>query len=390
MNLFEFKGYHLFLRDKHSFQSKRRYTDEGFLVVPSRIARTGIQDYFAGELGIKDGDPMRVIRVYRPPEEVFSPESMQSFENKSITDNHPQKSVSIENVKSLTVGHTASGVERDGDFLIAELHIKDAKTIKQVESGKVELSNGYSSDIEFVEGVTDSGQKYDAVQRNIRGNHIAIVEKGRAGSAVKISDNKKEPTMAKINVSGVDIEVTDQAKQAFEVLQGQLKDAEEEKKKMEDEEEEEKKKTEDEDEEEKKKESEVKDSLQAKLDDAKSKIWTDSEKKAFLKSEISLVSDAKAICPDLDITDKLGLEIKKAVVADKRPSIDLADKSADYINASFDLLLDSKDDSKTHVLDSALNKANFNDTKNSGKTISEIARDKMITDSANRWKGDTK
>ena len=67
----------------------REYTDEGFLKVPARVARTGIQEYLARELGL-DGDPNRIVRVYRAPEEVFSPASLSSYDACDITNDHPK------------------------------------------------------------------------------------------------------------------------------------------------------------------------------------------------------------------------------------------------------------------------------------------------------------
>jgi hypothetical protein len=64
----------------------------------------------------------------------------------------------------------------------------DKATIADVEGGKRELSNGYASLIDFTPGETVNGQHYDAVQRQIRGNHVAVVDKGRAGPMCRIGD----------------------------------------------------------------------------------------------------------------------------------------------------------------------------------------------------------
>ena len=216
----------MILKDKLSFNSKREYTPEGFLVVPARISRTGIQDYFAGELDKDAPDPMKIIRLFRPAEEVFNQDSIDSLKNKTITDDHPPESIDSKNCQTLSVGHTGSEIVQDGDFLQADFHITDAETIKKIEQGKVEVSVGYSSDIEYTEGLTDTGEKYDAIQRNIRGNHIAIVEKGRAGSHVKISDHLKKDSTMKIKINDVDYEVSDQVAQAVSSMQTKLKDME--------------------------------------------------------------------------------------------------------------------------------------------------------------------
>lgn len=375
----------MILKDKLSFNSKREYTPEGFLVVPARISRTGIQDYFAGELDNESTEPMKVVRLFRPAEEVFSQDSIDSLKNKTITDDHPQESVDAENCKTVSVGHSGSEIVQDGDFLTADFHITDADTIKKIEQGKVEVSVGYSSDIEYIEGVTDTGDKYDAIQRNIRGNHIAIVEKGRAGSLVKISDNLKKDSTMKVNINDVDFEFEDQAGQAVISLQRKLRDAEAEleKKKVEDEDEEEaKKKLEDEDE---KKEVKDMDEMKAKLDDAKSKILTDSQVENLLNDRIKFIEDAKKVS-DVDLSGKTKEEIVKAIVADKCPKVNIEDSSKEYLQTRFDILVEDAGSSQTHILDNALNPTNTTNSNN-GKSLTEIARDKMIKDSANSWKG---
>ncbi|MDD0873422.1 DUF2213 domain-containing protein, partial [Xylella fastidiosa] len=76
--------------------TQRRKTPEGYLIVPARFARTGIQHYAAHELGLSGADPQRVIRVYRPPEEVFAAEAIASFDGRPITDEHPDEEVTAE------------------------------------------------------------------------------------------------------------------------------------------------------------------------------------------------------------------------------------------------------------------------------------------------------
>lgn len=99
-------------------------TPEGFLIchdVP--IARTGQQEYLAGELGL-DGDPDRPVQVQRCPEDVFDPAAVASFEGKDVTQNHPPESLTPENHALYAKGH-AENVHREGDYLVADLHLKD-------------------------------------------------------------------------------------------------------------------------------------------------------------------------------------------------------------------------------------------------------------------------
>lgn len=167
-------------------------TGEGFLIcrnVP--IARTGVQKYRDRELG---GNTDEVIEVMRSEEEVFAPETMASFEGKPITNNHPsEKIVTPENARFFEKGHAQNVRRGTGEFsdnLVADLHIHDAELIEAVKNGKREVSCGYECEYE-------KGEDGLLRQTNIRGNHVAIVDTGRAGSKVAIMDHSiEEPEKA--------------------------------------------------------------------------------------------------------------------------------------------------------------------------------------------------
>lgn len=171
-------------------------TGEGFLIcrnVP--IARTGVQKYRASELGL-DGDPNRIVEVVRDEVEVFAPETMASFEGKPVTNNHPQEQVDPENARYYERGHVQNvrrGTGEQSDLLIGDLHIHDGELItavKRKRKPKREISCGY--DCEYVED--ENGVLH---QTKIRGNHVAVVDSGRAGSRVAIVDNSIDtPTEA--------------------------------------------------------------------------------------------------------------------------------------------------------------------------------------------------
>ncbi len=163
-------------------------TPEGFLIchnVP--IARTGWQEYLGREVGLTDR-PDDVIQVYRTSEEVFSPATVASFEGKSLTDGHPSGGeVRPDNYSSLEKGQVTNvrqGSGESADLLIADLIAKDPKLISDIENEvKREVSCGY--DCTYTP--TEDG-KY--LQARIRGNHVAVVESGRAGDRVSIQDEK--------------------------------------------------------------------------------------------------------------------------------------------------------------------------------------------------------
>ena len=161
-------------------------TGEGFLIcrnVP--IARTGEQDYTGDEVGAPGKD---IVKVYRPPEEVFSAAAVASFEGKPFTNDHPPVLLTPENATQYTVGHVQNvrrGTGEFADYLVADIHIHDAATINEIQNGKREISCGYECEY------TDNGDG-TLTQSNIRGNHVALVAEGRAGAKAAIMDSNKQ------------------------------------------------------------------------------------------------------------------------------------------------------------------------------------------------------
>lgn len=161
-------------------------TGEGFLIcrnVP--IARTGEQDYTGDEVGAPDKD---IVKVFRPPEEVFSAAAIASFEGKPFTNDHPPVLLTPDNATQYTVGHVQNvrrGTGEFADYLVADIHIHDAATINEIQNGKREISCGYECEY------TDNGDG-TLTQSNIRGNHVALVTEGRAGAKAAIMDSNKQ------------------------------------------------------------------------------------------------------------------------------------------------------------------------------------------------------
>lgn len=168
-------------------------TPEGYLIchdVP--INRTGDQEYQARDLQL-DGDPDRLVTVHRYPEDVFEAAALASFEGKDITNGHPPDNLTPENQASYSKGHIQN-VRRIGDHTVADLHIKDPGLISDVENGVVrEVSCGYLCNYE------PDGEGYR--QTHIRGNHVAVVPRGRAGHDVAIKDAAPEAEKGRKNMS---------------------------------------------------------------------------------------------------------------------------------------------------------------------------------------------
>jgi hypothetical protein len=171
-------------------------TDEGYIVCKNvPIARTGWQTYAGRELGKETQEEHNIgdddkVKVYRSPEEVFHPDCISSFEGKPVTDQHPSEGrfVDHENYKELLRGH-AQNIRRGGEIdaegneaLLADLLIQDKDLVREVlEDIKREVSCGYDYKLRL-----RSDGNFE--QYEIRGNHEAVVPKGRAGDKVRIND----------------------------------------------------------------------------------------------------------------------------------------------------------------------------------------------------------
>ena len=158
-------------------------TDQGYLRCPATITRTGVFAYQ------QPGGKVR--RELRLPAEVFDAAAMRSFGLAPLTNGHPPVMLSARNTARYQVGSVVEP-RQDGDHVAAYVQITDADAIAEAEAGRRQLSCGYTCDLETCAGVTDgsdgvpAGLHYDAIQRNIRGNHVALVDKARAGSTVQL------------------------------------------------------------------------------------------------------------------------------------------------------------------------------------------------------------
>lgn len=165
--------------------SGTRRTADGYLVAEARSVRTGIQLYAGSEVGRPE---MATVAVYRPADQVFAQDSLQSFSHAPVTMNHPADAVTADNWKALSVGEVSTAAKKDGEWVHLPLILKDRAAIIAVESGKRELSAGYTCELVWSDGVTEDGQAFNATQTNIKINHLAIVDRARAGSKARIGD----------------------------------------------------------------------------------------------------------------------------------------------------------------------------------------------------------
>lgn len=157
------------------------WTREGYLKDEPIVTSVGIFEYLND-----DGSKRRELRL---PEEVFDPASLASYEGKPIIITHSAGEVDKNNVQREHIGTILSAGIQDGDNVRAKVVIHNTDAMKR--SGLKELSLGYSLDLDETPGVW-KGQPYDAIQRNIRINHLALVENARAGEQARLNIDSRD------------------------------------------------------------------------------------------------------------------------------------------------------------------------------------------------------
>ena len=315
-----------------------RKTSDGYLVADAAVARTGIQEYLGREVGKPE---MSIVRVYRPADEVFAKDAMKSYAHRPMTNDHPSDPVNSENWKDLAIGNTGGDVMRDGEYVRVPLVVMDQSAINDWDNGKVELSMGYSAEIVFQSGVTDSGEAYDAIQKNLRMNHLALVNKARGGDKLRIGDtrnpgvispaqtNKEGGHMAdnlrKVLVDGLQVETTEAGEQAINKLSKQVNDAESVN-------------------------AALKDAhaaaiaakdaeiakKDAEIDALKAKVLDATALDAAVTARADLIAKAKSV-HDADYAGKSDVEIRKAAIVGKFGDAAIAGKPDAYVEARFDI-----------------------------------------------------
>jgi hypothetical protein len=327
------------LVDRISVPTQRTMTDAGQMIVPCAFARIGTQMYTKQSLGL--GDSKDVVSVVRDEADVFAEDAMASFRSAPITMGHPKNNdgsplaVSADNAAQLQVGMLEGIPTRDEDLVTGTIVIANQTAIDAVVDGMVELSAGYTCDIEEVDGVH--------YQRNIRANHIAIVPKGRAGSSCSladamIGDDHEEPMRWEyLDDASYDLameiwkenEAAEQeddqkklqqdAAESLTLITDELKSI---KQLLADTEE----------------VILVRDAamstLQAKLDDA---LETQEVK---VHARVDVITKAQELTDMSEFADKSNKEIKLAVLADCKPNLNLDGKDDAYIDARFEILVE--------------------------------------------------
>src|SRR5450830_1756020 len=288
------------LQDKLHMPTKRKFKTSGQMIAPCTLARTGIMEYKAKDLGaqFKDHDPEAIIKVMTLPEDLFDEAAINSARSAPFTIGHPKDDVDTENAKELVKGMLEGVPCKDeaGEELIGTMVLNDADAIALVRANVNQLSSGHNATLVLCDEATVG---YHAKKTNIRINHFAIVPKGRAGTAaIADSADVEEEVIDDVPVIAPVIEV---AKVADAVVEIKVADAA--------------------------LVAEV-ETLKAKLDDVTAKL-----------------ADAVAIgekLKDIDVKGLTKLEVMRAVVTKVCPSAPTS-MSDQYVEVRYGILLEDKD-----------------------------------------------
>lgn len=192
---------------------KAEPTPQGGVKVPAFLTRVGVFTY-----RMTDGT---IRKEFRPQEEVFSTDSLLSLQHAPVTVLHPSEPVTADNWRTVAVGHVAPDVHPEGTHVAASVLVQDSPTVNKIDRGELkEVSCGYTCDTDETPG-SYLGERFDAVQRKIRYNHVALGPNGwgRAGSSVSlrldsgdaIQLEEEGSKMIKIRIDGVDYEAGSEA-----------------------------------------------------------------------------------------------------------------------------------------------------------------------------------
>lgn len=293
---------------------KARYDENGYLEDSPVLTRTGVFEYRDGKGGVR--------RELRRAEDVFSEDSLSSYRNKPITKGHHGK-IDAATVKRHQIGTVTTHGRQDGENVISDIVIHDPRVIKQ--DGWKELSVGYSVDL-IEEPGEYNGERYDAIQTNIRVNHLAVVPVGRAGNArlnldaadaaTPTDDDEGEPTMKKVRLdNGIEYDAAPEVAQAYDQARADLGDATT---KLEQE----------------KARADAAEQAKKEAEDKAEQIKQDAVDQARERLELEAVAKEHKVKFAEDAADR---DIKVGVITAVRgDAVDLKDKPEAYIDAAYD------------------------------------------------------
>lgn len=151
------------------------------------LSKEGVFPYLGKQID-KSLEPNKIYWVYRPMSEISNPETIESFNAAPLIDEHEMIGDGWTKYDDRPAGGVVYNTHAKDGKLYGDIRIYSEKLKDEIESGKKELSMGYECNYEAEHGVFD-GKEYDFVQKNLRGNHIALVNRGRMGSDVRVYDH---------------------------------------------------------------------------------------------------------------------------------------------------------------------------------------------------------
>lgn len=347
-------------------QITAHFDDDGFLHDSPVVGRIGIQEYRN-----LDGTIRRELRL---PEEVFNADSLASFVGKPITVDHPKSGkVDAKNAHRLTVGTMLAQGKQDGDTVRADVVIHSPDAI----GDRRQLSLGYTATLDETPGEWN-GQRYDAIQRNIKINHLSVVQSARAGAVARLNldgneevfiNQQEQQTMTvKVKLdNGLEYDAAPEVSRELDKLRADAVEKTAQIKTVSDE---------------LSKAQAKADALQSQVDGFSVKLdEAKQEGKQAAVARLSLEKTAEGF--KVDCADKSDREVKEAVINAVRADANLEGKPDAYIDAAYDMAVEMKSD---FAMQSQRKTVNNTDASGAGKPMS--SREKQAAYQANLGKKD--
>lgn len=333
---------------------KATKTDEGFLVDSPIVARVGIQEYRRA-----DGTIRRELRL---PQEVFAPEALASAKGKPIILDHKIPRVTSKDAHRVTIGAVLSEGRQDGEGERMDIVIHSPDVI----GDRRELSLGYTAYVDETPGVDPTYGPYDAIQRGIRVNHLAVVKSARAGKIARLNldgneedffNQQEQTTMTTVKVkldNGIEYDAAPEVSVELAKLRSDASDAKSKLDAV----------------------TAQRDTLQAKVDAQKDEI-----EKAKAQGRVDALErlnlEAVATKFKVDHKDKTDREVKEAVIKAVRKDADLKEKSDVYVDAAFDMAIEVAPDKAMQEQRKTVNDGDGDKPDGKYKTARERYADSM-------------
>lgn len=177
-------------RKKITFDKKEIDTNDFWLIKDNPMTKIGVFPYLGKQIS-PELEPDKIYQVLRPEEELTSPETLKSLELIPLVNEHTMlgaKDGMMPAEEKGVHGVTGQHPKVQKPLITNDLKVFSEELKNEIENGKKELSAGYSCRYELTPGEYN-GQHYDAVQRDVRFNHIALVGEGRMGKDVRVMDS---------------------------------------------------------------------------------------------------------------------------------------------------------------------------------------------------------